>query len=132
MKTKDKIVLILATAILLVIIIAVAFVVSCTSVSSIEIVSSPYNILYIIGVDSELTLDGGLVAVIAGPGEFRTREIKPMTDEAFSISHDIDFQTEGIFMVDVILDSTDSRASFPVQVVSLEKIMDIIEQGSYQ
>jgi len=131
MKTRDKISLILIIVIILVLVIVV--VVGCTSVSGIEITSSPDNILYIIGVDSELTLDGGLVTVFTGRrgSDFETREIKPMTDEAtFSISHDIDFRTEGIFMVDVILNSTDFRASFPVQVVSLEKILDIIEQGS--
>ena len=130
MKTERKILLIFTIAITIVTVIA--FVVSCTSVSGIEITSSPDNILYIIGVDSELTLDGGLVTIITGRGDlFETREIKSMTDEAmFSFSHDIDFRTEGTFMVHVILNSTNFRASFPVQVVSLEKIMDIIEQGS--
>jgi hypothetical protein len=125
MKAKKKAVLVIVIAL---IIIGGAIALFAGETTGIEITSTPDNILYIIGIDNELILDGGLVEVITGIDIFETRTIKSMTDESvFSISHDIDFAAEGIYIVDVILNSADIRASFPVQVVSLEEIILIIE-----
>ena len=92
-----------------------------------EIVKYPDKLFYVIGVDKELNLDGGTVHVITAQNKNKPekRVEEQMKDFEYELKHDIDFNTEGIYIVNIVL-VTGYSVSFPIQVVSLENVKKIV------
>lgn len=95
--------------------ISIVLLVGCDSsleVVSMEISKYPDRIVYYIGVDEELDLTGGLIIRTTKSGNV---EPESMEDIYFEVSHEIDFNNPGVYVVEI--QSGDFTCKFPIQVL---------------
>lgn len=81
----------------------------------IEITKFPKNIVYYAGRDTQLNLDGGEVKLTIRDGKDFYYE---MTEEEFQIIHSVDFNSEGVYVVE-IRRTPELYSRFPIQVVEI-------------
>jgi hypothetical protein len=105
-----KRVLVLLLSILL--IISVSGCDSSLQIVGMEIEKYPNRIVYYAGVDKELDLSGGVVNFIL---KGKSKTAADMEDRYISISHSIDFDTPGVYVVE--LKRSDAVCKFPIQVI---------------
>jgi len=88
---------------------------------AIEIEKYPDKIAYIVGHDSELDLTGCIVNRISRQGSKDSHDL--MAEYSwFEINYDIDFNTPGVYVVDIILPvSPILFCSFAIEVVDISK-----------
>jgi hypothetical protein len=89
-----------------------------------EIMEYPEKLLYVISVDSELSLKGGVVRFLhekSSPSDPFSLDDKHQID----IIHDIDFTKEGVYIV-TLYRNENATVFFPIQVVSLETLDHIV------
>ncbi|MCL1809618.1 MAG: hypothetical protein FWG42_07645 [Clostridiales bacterium] len=93
-----------------------------------ELVTYPHKLFYVIGVDSEIDIDGGTVQIVTIDDKKHPERMRAdqMSYSRLDVEHEIDFSTEGIYLVTVSW-SPDFFVAFPVQVVSLDEIRRIAE-----
>jgi len=98
-----------------------------------EIATYPDKLFYVIGIDKELNFDGGTVYYITqDDNRKRDRLIaQPMGDFERAIKHEIDFNTEGVYVVE-INSEPGYPAFFAIQVVSFGEIKRMAESGAEQ
>lgn len=80
-----------------------------------EIIEFPQNIVYYVGYDTELDLGGGRVKLTIRDGKDFIYE---MTEDEFEIIHSIDFNTEGVYVVEVRR-TAELYSRFPIQVLKI-------------
>lgn len=85
---------------------------SSLAVVSMEISKYPDRIVYYVGVDEELDLTGGLIIRTTKSGNV---ELESMEDIYFDVSHEINFNNPGVYVVKI--QSGDFICKFPVQVL---------------
>ena len=112
---------------------SISFVVSACNdgnlITGLEIASYPNRLFYVVGIDSELDLDGGMLYILTrGRPEPVEENRISMNSERNFVIHDINFNVPGIYTV-YFKRGVELRysVSFPVQVISLEEIKKIIE-----
>jgi hypothetical protein len=91
-----------------------------------ELVTYPDKLLYVVGIDSELNLEGGTIAIVTKDDEKNgNRFPEPMDTLGINVKHDIDFTKEGIYVVH--FERAGYGVSFPVQVLSVESIERMLD-----
>lgn len=75
----------------------------------------PDRIAYYSGIDNELDLKGGAVVYFSKDG---TKSIEEMTSQFLTISHNVDFNTPGVYVVEII--SGKVKCRFPIEVIRLQ------------
>jgi len=90
-------------------------------VTDIRIASFPDKVVYVIDVDNELDLRGGVLVVDYEKGPAGIYE---MSERFYmggcAISYDIDFEKEGIYLVTFSTDEVER--SYPIQVISMANL----------
>jgi hypothetical protein len=84
----------------------------------------PDKLIYIVGSDTELDLEGGKVTFHMGYAFFfpdSTQENLSMDSEFIGIRHDIDFNTPGVYEVTINKGPPGKQATFEIQVVTQEE-----------
>ncbi len=85
-----------------------------------EIETYPDKIVYFVGDDNELDLTGGVVEYIL---KQKSKGVEDMNDTNISISHNIDFNKPGVYVVKLERHPT-AVCEFPIQVIELPKKED--------
>lgn len=106
--------------------------VACDSdleIIGIEIANYPDKLIYIIGIDDSVVLDGGEVylitkAIAKGYSTRGSAKYDMSDDRQVNITHNIDFGKEGIYKV--TSERNKHRVSYPVQVISIETLEEMI------
>ena len=80
-----------------------------------EISEFPGKIVYYAGRDTQLNLSGGKVKLTVKSGR---EYIYEMTEDEFEIIHSIDFNTEGVYVVEVRR-TAELYSRFPIQVLKI-------------
>lgn len=78
----------------------------------ISIEKYPESIVYILGSEDELNLSGGTINLISKDG---TNYIEAMSNDEIEVSHNIDFNKPGVYVV--TLKRGEFSCNFPVQVI---------------
>ena len=84
-------------------------------ITGIEIEQYPSKIVYLEDVDSELDLTGGVIALNTKNGK---KYEYAMEDNQIEISHNVDFNTPGVYVVTLVRHQYVCK--FPVQVINKE------------
>jgi len=96
-------------------------------VVGVELVSYPDKLFYVIGVDDSIDLSGGRAKLLLKDKSIITNDSKMDDEWNFKVTHNIDFEREGVYEITVT--RYKYSFSFPVQVVSFEAIEDIVNTG---
>jgi hypothetical protein len=89
-----------------------------------EINGYPNKLFYVAGIDNSINLEGGTIRIITKDNRYTGIEQMEEEFKWEEIIHDIDFNTAGIYIV--YIKSYKYTVSFPVQVVSQEELIDIV------
>ncbi len=90
------------------------------NITKFEISSYPSRIVYVVGEDEELDLDGGKVFYYLGQND---KYAGQMTDPIIKVSSDINFMAPGVYTV--TLTCQKHLCIFPVQVVDKDFMREI-------
>jgi hypothetical protein len=85
---------------------------SSLEIVGMEIVQYPNKIVYFSGVDKELDLTGGVVNYIL---KGKSKTTADMWDKYITVSHNIDFNKPGVYVVELKRHNTSCK--FPIQVI---------------
>ena len=102
------------------------------AITGMAIETYPDKLFYVISVDEELNLDGGSVYFLFNRDKdiqhYRQHREYPVGMYGMDVIHDIDFTKEGIYIV-TIYRSHNQQVSFPIQVVSLDELEEIVNNA---
>ena len=88
-------------------------------IAGMEIEKYPDKIVYFSGIDNELDLTGGVIKYIH---KEKSEGIADMDGRHITISHNIDFNKPGVYVVE--LKRHVASCEFPIQVIELPKNTD--------
>lgn len=84
-----------------------------------DIEKYPNRIVYFLGVDNELDLNGGIVEYILKGGE---DSFSDMDDKYITVSHNINFHQVGVYVVE--LRRNTATCKFPIEIIDIDKIKE--------
>ena len=89
------------------------------AVKNVIISQYPHKLIYVVGYDTELDLSGGELTFFMSDGSVRVNSME--ISSSHHVSHNIDFDKPGVYIVGVISNSY----TFAVQVVDIDYIDNI-------
>ena len=96
-------------------------------VTGVEIIQYPDKLIYIVGVDDSLDLTGGIVNYKYKKGGTES-EMEDDSYENYTISHNIDFYTPGVYKVNLLARGDKSMVldKFAIQVIDEQAILELL------